>query len=278
MQIFLINLDRRPDRLEQVKTQLDQLGLEFQRISAVDGSQLPADYPLLQKERFLLEQKKPAVIGEIGCAESHRLIWKQMIAQQLAFALVLEDDITLNPKLTEFLSTKAYEAYDFVNLSSAEPYPLDSSALHSLLQQRILERPLLWQSTRQLWRKLEWRRRWRIFKLNPVNKAMVLCECDPAPALGSGYILSLAAAESFLAQSNKLFFPIDLVWRYSPGLLRQAFLSQPLIEQTRGDSDIPGRYQGYRLTPWQSVKRFFVKSRRWQRRWDVARLYKLKIL
>lgn len=278
MQIFLINLDRRPDRLEQVKTQLEQLGLKFQRISAVDGSQLSADYPLLQKERFLLEQKKPAVIGEIGCAESHRLIWKHMIAHNLPFALVLEDDITLNPKLTEFLNTKAYTTYDFVNLSSAEPYPLEASALNSLLNQQILERPLLWQSARSLWRKLEWRRRWRIFKLNPINPAMILCECDPAPALGSGYIVSLAAAKAFLAQSDPLYFPIDLVWRYSDGLLRQAFLSQPLIEQTRGDSDIPGRYQGYRLTTWQSIKRFFVKSRRWQRRWAVARLYQLKIL
>lgn len=278
MQIFLINLDRRPDRLEQVKTQLEQLGLEFQRISAVDGKQLPADYPLLQKERFLLEQKKPAVMGEIGCAESHRLIWKQMIANNLPFALILEDDISLNPKLTAFLKTKAYETYDFVNLSSAEPYPLEPKSLSSLLNQHILERPLFWQSTRNLWRKLEWRRRWRIFKLQPINLDMILCECDPAPALGSGYIVSLAAAKAFLAQSNKLYFPIDLVWRYSDGLLRQAFLSRPLIEQTRGDSDIPGRYQGYRLTPWQSIKRFFVKSRRIQRRWAVARLYKLKIL
>ena len=278
MQIFLINLDRRPDRLEQVKTQLVQLGLEFQRISAVDGSQLPADYPLLQKERFLLEQKKPAVIGEIGCAESHRLIWKQMIAQNLPFALVLEDDISLSPKLTDFLQTKAYEAYDFVNLSSAEPYHLEPLALSSLLEQQILERPLAWQSTRNVWRRLEWRRRWRIFKLHPINKDTILCECDPAPALGSGYIVSLAAAKSFLVQSDPLYFPIDLVWRYSSGLLRQAFLSQPLIEQTRGDSDIPGRYQGYRLTTWQSIKRFFIKSRRWQRRWAVARLYKLKIL
>lgn len=278
MQIFLINLDRRPDRLEQVKTQLAQLGLEFQRISAVDGSQLPADYPLLNKARFLLEQKKPAVMGEIGCAESHRLIWKQMITNNLPFALVLEDDITLSPKLTEFLNTKTYEAYDFVNLSSVEPYHLDPTALKSLLNQQILERPLVWQSNRRLWRKIEWRRRWRIFKLHPVNQDTILCECDPAPALGSGYIVSLAAAKSFLAQSNQLYFPIDLVWRYSDGLLRQAFLSQPLIEQTRGDSDIPGRYQGYRLTPWQSIKRFFVKSRRWQRRWAVARLYKLKTL
>ena len=53
---------------------------------------------------------------------------------------------------------------------------------------------------------------------------------------------------------------------------------EPLIEQTRGDSDIPGRYQGFRLTAWQSIKRFFVKSRRWQRRWAVVRLYGSRVL
>ena len=277
MHIFLINLDRRPDRLAQVKAQLDALGLAFERITAVDGAQLPADHPRLQKKRFLLEQKKPAVIGEVGCAESHRLIWQRMLEQNIPYALVLEDDISIQADLVKFLANPAYQDYDFLNLSSSTPYRLEAAALKQLSEQHIFERPLPWQANRTLWKKLEWRKRWRIFKLRPVETG-VICECDPAPALGSGYIVSLKAAQVFLKQSDKLFFPIDLVWRYSGGLLRQAFFSQPLIEQTRGDSDIPGRYVGYRLSSWQSIQRFFVKSRRIKRRWDVWRLYGFKII
>ncbi len=35
--IYVINLDRRPDRLAAIAADLDRLGLPFERIKAVDG-------------------------------------------------------------------------------------------------------------------------------------------------------------------------------------------------------------------------------------------------
>ena len=101
----------------------------------------------------------------------------------------------------------------------------------------------------------------------------IACECDPAPALGSGYILSLKGAEALLKTSETMFYPVDLTWRYSGGMLRQAFLAEPLITQSLGDTNIEGRYQGYKLNLWQRIQRFFVKSRRWRRRIDVIKMY-----
>ena len=69
LKIFLINLDSRPDRLAYVSKQLDELGLDFIRISAVVGKDLSLkEQQLFDKQGFILEQKKEPVLGEIGCA------------------------------------------------------------------------------------------------------------------------------------------------------------------------------------------------------------------
>ena len=38
--VILINLDRREDRLEKLSTQLNNLGITFERFSAIDGKEL----------------------------------------------------------------------------------------------------------------------------------------------------------------------------------------------------------------------------------------------
>ncbi len=82
--IFLINLDTRPDRLVYVSTQLHELHLPFTRISAVLGKNLTeSEQQLFDKDRFIIEYKKPVTLGEIGCAMSHRLIWQKMLDENL---------------------------------------------------------------------------------------------------------------------------------------------------------------------------------------------------
>ena len=274
MKIFLINLDKRTDRLAFVQNQLDAIQLPFERIAAVYGADLTVEQQaLFDQKRFVLEQKKAAVPGEIGCAMSHRGIWQQMVQQQLPYALILEDDIHINSKLAAFVADKThYQYFDFLNLSANEPYAVSATALQALIAAGSLIRPRIWQS-RALWKQLEWRRRWRIFRLHVLNDGHIACECDPAPALGSGYILSLKGAAALLKTSETMFYPVDLTWRYSGGMLRQAFLAEPLITQSLGDTNIEGRYQGYKLNLWQRIQRFFVKSRRWRRRIDVIKIY-----
>ena len=274
MKIFLINLDARPDRLHYVAQQLQALQLPFTRWRAVAGNSLTqAEQAIFNREKFFLEFKKYPVPGEIGCAMSHRGIWQQMVQQQLPYALILEDDIHINSKLAAFLADKThYQDFDFLNLSANEPYAVAATAQQALIAAGSLVRPRIWQS-RALWKQLEWRRRWRIFRLHVLGDGHIACECDPAPALGSGYILSLKGAAALLKTSETMFYPVDLTWRYSGGMLRQAFLAEPLITQSLGDTNIEGRYQGYKLNLWQRIQRFFVKSRRWRRRIDVIKLY-----
>lgn len=43
MKVLLINLDRATDRLERMRRVFGEAGIEFERVSGVDGSQLSAE-------------------------------------------------------------------------------------------------------------------------------------------------------------------------------------------------------------------------------------------
>lgn len=272
--IFVVNLRHRADRLAHITKQLESFNLSFERIEAVNGSKVSdaEQNALFDKARFIIEQKKKVVSGEIGCAMSHRLIWQKIIDNKISHALILEDDVTIDKRLISFLQSENYKIFDVLNLSTTTPYPL--TGLTELIKQNVLERPALWHPRKQ-WGKLEWRRRWRIFRLKKATDNLLTCECDPAPALASGYIISNHGAKSLLVTSQRMFFPIDYTWRYAGGLLHQGFVNEPLVTQTLEDSDICGREIPLKLSLSQKVQRFFFKNRRLRRRLDVVRLYGL---
>jgi len=53
LRIFVINLDRPPDRLAYITNEFGKIGLEFTRIAAIDGRLLPEEeYQRLIKDNF----------------------------------------------------------------------------------------------------------------------------------------------------------------------------------------------------------------------------------
>jgi len=273
VKIFLINLDRRPDRLQYVQHQMERLNLDFTRISAVDGQFLSMEtQSLINIEQFIIETKKKPVLGELGCALSHRKVWEKIIDENIEYALILEDDVKIKAELLTFLHNfKFYNFFDFLNLSTNKPYNIDVDVLHRLKQLGMFERKRI-DPNLNVWKKLEWRNKWKIFKLH-YNSGLVALECDPAPALGSGYIISNKAAQSFLNSSETLNFPIDWIWRYAGGELRQGFLAQPLIIQDLKDTDIKGREDFLSLNLVQRFKRKFSRVSRKNRLMDIKKLY-----
>jgi glycosyl transferase, family 25 len=88
MKIYLINLDRHPERLAHMRKQLD--GLAFERVSAVDGSSRPPTTKGLT--RF-----------ELACLESHRTAWRKFLASGESLACFLEDDLHVQPGFAALL-------------------------------------------------------------------------------------------------------------------------------------------------------------------------------
>jgi GR25 family glycosyltransferase involved in LPS biosynthesis len=89
--VYCINLDRRPDRLENFKKEVNKFNLgEFERFSAYDGKQLN-----LTNEYNL----KP---GEIGIIKSNLDIIKDAKKNNYKTILIIEDDCVFRDEIINF--------------------------------------------------------------------------------------------------------------------------------------------------------------------------------
>ncbi len=106
--IYYINLDRRPDRDENVKKEISKVGYSgpVERIPAVDGREL--DIANLSDNLITKEGKADALNkngglyyvmtpGAIGCALSHHNLATKIIEEMTDdnYVLILEDDVVL---------------------------------------------------------------------------------------------------------------------------------------------------------------------------------------
>ena len=93
--VFLINLDRSPDRLERMTQRLNALQLAFERVAAVDGDLLSEE----QKRAAYLKRfwRNAPTPGEIGCHLSHMKALQEIADRRLPYAIILEEDVELAP-------------------------------------------------------------------------------------------------------------------------------------------------------------------------------------
>jgi glycosyl transferase family 25 len=93
--IFLVNLDRSPERLERMTQRLNALNLTFERVAAVDGGRLSEEQRrATYVKRYWRNAPTP---GEIGCHLSHMKALKEIASRKLPLAIILEDDVELAP-------------------------------------------------------------------------------------------------------------------------------------------------------------------------------------
>jgi len=123
--IFVINLDRDKSRYERINQRLDMLGVEFERVSGVDGGTLDIDKLKEDKKIIFREnsffgntkKNRNSLQGSIGCAFSHRKIWKIIKDQKYDKALILEDDVVIPNNITSLIEKLEYpEGWDIIFL------------------------------------------------------------------------------------------------------------------------------------------------------------------
>lgn len=104
LQTWVINLDRAPERLARIHAQLQALGLPYTRWPAVDARALtPAQKAALDEPAFHRKHGMTPVPGELGCYLSHVEVMRAFLASEAQFAMVLEDDVLLQPSLPAVL-------------------------------------------------------------------------------------------------------------------------------------------------------------------------------
>lgn len=106
---FMINLERRPDRWQQIEQQKKWLPPNLIRVPAVDGKTLAFTPRLGNLCLYNNYHMRP---GVIGCALSHLQLYGQLIRDQDVSAyLIFEDDVSITtqdlfmPKVRRILST-----------------------------------------------------------------------------------------------------------------------------------------------------------------------------
>jgi GR25 family glycosyltransferase involved in LPS biosynthesis len=115
---FYINLDRSPQRREDIVAQLEQLQLlsQYTRFSGADGNVLNCNSSLR--------------IGEIGCFTSHYLLLEKNLTETHHLH-VMEDDVILshatNPTLRMLLDSEAFDNFDIIFTDTLLPF--DSLAI-----------------------------------------------------------------------------------------------------------------------------------------------------
>jgi glycosyl transferase family 25 len=238
--VYIINLARRPDRLERLGGHLTSMGIAWERVEAVDALQV--------SERELAAVALPSgPLGKIGkgdraCTLSHMRAWETLLASDAPYALVLEDDAYLSPEARDAVSSADWipPGVEVVKLEKYGDGPsnvLIGPAIGTLPGGK---------------RKLH-----RMYSRH---------------VGGAAYIISRKAAENALRLKGRIRVPVDhllfngnvspLFRRFKPALIRPAIATQ---RQYGYDSDISAFGKALKPKGWalfrRKLKRGFYETR-----------------
>jgi glycosyl transferase, family 25 len=189
--VFVINLDSSPDRYQHAEQQLLALGIQPQRFRAVYGKNLTQEEieGCYDKGRNQRHFRRSLSLGELGCYLSHRGIWQMMLAQNIDMAIVLEDDIDVDPRLPEAINqlTKL-NGWDHIKLSDDRNAPA--------------------------------------YQKKNLDKGFELVNFKKVPNCTTGYAITLSGAKKLLSR-EKIFRPVDIDLQFGHELELQLFSLLP---------------------------------------------------
>lgn len=108
--IYVINLDRDPERLQRFQERMTKNNLAFTRIAGVDGTRLNRS-ELVASQTITAAFNDIATPGEIGCVLSHKAVWTTAKSSQKPYIVVLEDDLMVK----ENLARQLWELSQYIN-------------------------------------------------------------------------------------------------------------------------------------------------------------------
>jgi glycosyl transferase, family 25 len=232
MKVFVINLDRRMDRLESISKTLGGLGIEFERIPAIDGDSIKLEDHVHRWLSWIYEGCSSPLPSVVGCFLSHRKAWQKICDENLDQALILEDDVRFVNWNHEILKVKI------------EDYGLDILRLGANKRQRGdqvktgSKRPITFDDESILGRRL--------------SSDQTLGSC--------AYIMTLSGAKKSLV-NDKYWFDVDVFsfWRFYYGI-KSKLVFPLMVEPDDSKSDIPHKQQFKNLGPFKRTVRKVVRE------------------
>jgi glycosyl transferase, family 25 len=137
MKLYVINLDRAPERMARIGGLLDGLGVNFERVAAVDGRNLPPVPTDAPPDVWALTR------SEIGLIRSHQKCWDLFEQSGDPYCIILEDDVHFGSDFASFVTGGAMlpEEFDLIKIE-ATPFKiwLDKHSARPVLGSRKLMR------------------------------------------------------------------------------------------------------------------------------------------
>ena len=100
---YVINLDRSPERLNNIYAQCKKYNIDFVRISAFDGNILDLE-KLADDTACRYEMGRSIQPGEVGCFLSHKKALDAFLSSKDEFAVILEDDAILSKNFSKSIN------------------------------------------------------------------------------------------------------------------------------------------------------------------------------
>lgn len=205
MKLYVINLDRSPDRLKRLDKIFGNLNLAFTRVGAIDGVNLD--------EKFLCDVRKnqiwpdPLTRGEIACFLSHKKALQEVACADDAFAAIFEDDVALSKDAAYFLANDSWIP------ESAEIVKIETHG-------------------KKVW----------LGKSRQLPNGYSVAPLKSRHIMAAGYIVSKKAAQKLSTMMEKITFPFDhflfnpkcrvfgqfQIWQLDPAIVKQVGLKSTL--------------------------------------------------
>jgi glycosyl transferase, family 25 len=117
--IYVINLNRSPDRWTRVESQARSLGLPVTRVPATDGTAGVDLETFVDRDTFHRRHHALLRSAEVGCYASHLRVIDMFLDSPAPRALILEDDADLTADLPNALDdlTRWVDRWDIVKLN-----------------------------------------------------------------------------------------------------------------------------------------------------------------
>lgn len=212
--IFVINLNESTERLERLKSEFERIGLDFERLPAVDGRDLTEDQifqhysPELNRKKYFKPLSKP----EIGLYMSHLKACERIISENLDFGIILEDDIVLKNgfKMIPQVLCSLNEKWNYIKLIA----PGKKKKINERIQVAV-EIPIRLNIESYL-KDTNSTNNERIIETSTIGVPAIfeLITWKKPPIGTSAYAITIDGAKEFLSKRSKFFRPIDVDLQY----------------------------------------------------------------
>jgi glycosyl transferase family 25 len=101
---FVISLEHDTERRRHMQHLLGEIGMAAEFVAAVDGRKLtPDDLDAYDAKRCLRVYGVEMIPSELGCYLSHYRLYQRMVSEGIETALIMEDDLQLDPCLPRLI-------------------------------------------------------------------------------------------------------------------------------------------------------------------------------